>query len=206
MERMSEFVYLVRHGQTEWNNLGLAQGHTDIDLDVSGRDQASALGLRFKDVQLDWVITSDLKRSFDTASCVRTDCEIDIDLRERTFGEWEGQPYAEVRRRLALAPGEHPPGGETFDHLWERVERAYRRIRLREGTGMVVTHGGTCGVLMAQFLLGSKECAHGFRFGNTSVCILERTEVGPYRLISYNDTSHIEGPVLGGSLSGVHRK
>lgn len=201
---MSDYIYLVRHGQTEWNNLGLAQGHTDIDLDAYGQTQAQALGHRFRDISLDWVVTSDLKRSHRTALCVRNCCDLDLDLRERGFGEWEGQPYSEVKQRLLEHP--EPPGGESFQALWERVDRAYRRILERPGTGAVVTHGGTCGVLMAKFLLASPESAHGFRFGNTSVSILERTPTGPYRLLIYNDTSHVDGPVLGGDLSGVHRR
>lgn len=206
---MSDHIYLVRHGQTEWNQKGLAQGHTDIGLDDCGLAQALALGNRFRETHLDWIITSDLCRSRQTAEAIRSTVEFDPDLRERGFGEWEGLPYADFRDRLAAIAGTHedqPPGGESFLDVWNRVERAYRRILQRPGTGMVVTHGGTAGVLLAQFLRGTPESAFGFRFGNTGVSVLERRESSAYRLLIYNDTSHAEGPVLGGDLSGVHSR
>jgi len=206
---MSDRIFLVRHGQTEWNRLGLAQGHTDTPLDEDGHAQARALGARFRGTHLDWLVSSDLQRSRQTAEAIRSEVEFDPDLRERGFGEWEGLPYIDFRDRLAAIAGtheDHPPGGESFMEVWHRVERAYLRILARPGTGMVVTHGGTAGILLAQLLRATPETAFGFRFGNTGVCVLERRNPPPYRLLTYNDTSHAEGTVLGGDLSGAHTR
>lgn len=204
---MSDLIYLVRHGQTEWNRLGLAQGHTDTDLDSEGLRQAEAVGARFRGVHLDWLVSSDLKRSQQTAQAIRTEIELDSDLRERCFGDWEGQVYSEIRERLGLAVGPHevtPPNGEDFGTLWERVSRAAARIHARKGTGMIVTHGGTCGVLLAQLIGGTPRTALSFRFANTGVCVLERGREDYCRLIGYNDVSHLSDPVLSGDLGGVH--
>lgn len=205
---MSDLLYLVRHAQTEWNRLGLAQGHTDIGLDPEGQRQAIALGSRFKGIHLDWVLSSDLRRSFETAKSVREEVDLDLDLRERSLGDWEGQLYSEVRERLGIAVGVHeatPPNGEHFRDLWERVTRAVDRIHQRPGTGMIVTHGGTCGVLLSQLIGGTPQTALSFRFANTGVCVLERSGKGHCRLIGYNDVSHLTDPVLSGDLEGVHR-
>jgi probable phosphoglycerate mutase len=205
---MSELLFLIRHGQTEWNEKGLAQGHTDIPLDIEGHRQATALGFRFQPELLDWVISSDLKRSLETARYVGDEIELDPDLRERSFGEWEGRPYTEVRERAGISVGAHhttPPGGESFAHLWARVGRAAVRLRARHGKGAVVTHGGTCGVLLAHLIHGTMDTALSFRFSNTGVCILERRVEGPYKLLKYNDLSHLEEPVLSGDLEGIHR-
>lgn len=66
-------VYLIRHGQTAWNAHGRAQGHTDIELDQEGREQAKALGeaARAGGIRAHKVVTSDLVRSAATAKADR---------------------------------------------------------------------------------------------------------------------------------------
>lgn len=210
MEPVSDRIYLVRHGQTEWNRLGLTQGHTDICLDADGESQGVALGSRFRDVHLDWVVSSDLQRSAQTARFVRPEVDLDSDLRERGFGEWEGRPYDQVRSYLKFGTADvvkqHAPSAESFDELWTRIGKAHQRLLGRHGTGLVVTHGGSAGVLLAHFLHANPETAFAFRFSNTAVCILERNEHGPYRLLLYNCTTHLAVPALMGDLTGAHTK
>ena len=60
-------VYLVRHGQTEWNHTKRAQGQADIDLDQRGREQALKAAFELSRMRIDAVYSSDLKRAMDTA-------------------------------------------------------------------------------------------------------------------------------------------
>ncbi|MEQ1821028.1 MAG: histidine phosphatase family protein [Fimbriimonadaceae bacterium] len=196
-------LFLVRHGQTEWNRLGKAQGHTDTELDEEGLHQSRRLADLLGEEPIDWVVTSDLRRSVSTAEALGKPLELDPDLRERSFGDWEGQPYEEVRELLRTI--EHPPNGESFQQLWERLGLAADRLRMRTGNGLVVTHGGACAVLLAHLIGGTPEVSRGFRFSNTGVSCLHRRPDGSYVLIQYNDCRHLDRVALSGDLQGVHR-
>ncbi|MBX7133528.1 MAG: histidine phosphatase family protein [Fimbriimonadaceae bacterium] len=198
-------VHLVRHGQTPWNLLGRAQGHTDIELDDIGMQQAAQLAARFQGSRLDLVLTSDLQRAFRTAEVVGVAVEapvvLDAALRERSFGEWEGQDYAVVRAKLADVAGlpdrwheARPPGGESLTDVWTRLDQVVNRIQTLSGSLAVVSHGGTCGLLLAKLIGAPIQSGRAFRFGNTSVTELSRRPDGGWTLERYADTSHLETP------------
>ena len=116
--------FLVRHGQTEWNRVGRAQGQADPPLNREGLEQADAVGARLAPVAFEAAYCSDLRRAADTAAPVMRGRDAPItyrrDLREKSFGEWEGMTYEEVRRR-------HPRMlEELFD---ERPDFAPREAR-----------------------------------------------------------------------------
>lgn len=196
-------LFLVRHGQTEWNSLGRAQGHTDTELDAEGVLQSQRLASIFEDEQLDWVLSSDLKRSSATAEAFCRPVELDSGLRERSFGDWEGMPYEEVRELLKVT--ELPPNGESFACLWSRLKSSADRIRARQGNGLVVTHGGACAVLLSHLLGGNEATSRGFRFSNTGITTLHRRPDNSFVLIQYNDCRHLDRVALSGDLQGVHR-
>src|SRR5450432_1632085 len=88
-------MLLARHGQTAWNALGKLQGHTDIELDATGREQAHALAVSLRDAGVTRVWSSDLSRARETAAIIATELalaspDVDADLRERKFGVFEG--------------------------------------------------------------------------------------------------------------------
>lgn len=205
-------VYLIRHGQTAWNAHGRAQGHTDIELDEEGREQARALGeaARAGRIRAHKVVTSDLVRSAETAKaleCVNT--LTDPRLRERSFGEWEGLPFEEIHRQV---PGSgvgafefRPPGGESFQDVWNRVEPVAAELFDEKDPIAVVTHGGTCAILLAQLLKGTQATPRAFRFGNTGVTELQRRPDGLFTMIRYNDLTHLSSPAKSGDLDGSRR-
>src|ERR1700690_3620193 len=112
-------LFLIRHGQTEWNNASRAQGHTDVDLDVVGKKQAAQLGERFRGTRISCVLTSDLLRARNTAAAVADAAGVELvvlpELRERAFGEWEGKYFVEINAAFAAsAEGRlymRPPSG-----------------------------------------------------------------------------------------------
>ncbi len=95
-------IYLTRHGETEWNEKKLIQGHTDIPLNEKGKKQAKLLGKQLKDIDFDVVFSSDLLRAANSAEIIFKEKDMDVikikALRERFFGRFEGKSLGEMRK------------------------------------------------------------------------------------------------------------
>lgn len=210
-------LYLVRHGQTAWNAEQRAQGHSDIPLDPTGQEQARQLGARFVGKRVERVLSSDLERARQTAAPIAEATgalheETPI-LRERGFGDWEGEFFKDISNwwpaveaiqgvdRLHL----RPPNGESFADVWHRLDPIVEDLQSEVGTTVVVSHGGTCGLLLARLVHGNLATSRAFRFGNTSVTKLERRPDGLFTVQYYNDCAHLENGALTGSVDGAHR-
>ena len=137
------FLYL-RHGETETNRLGLITGATDIELNQRGREQALAAAALIKDLSIDAIYSSPLRRARDTADCVAHVVGVPVivvqGIAERGFGELEGKP-----RRLLVRKAT-PPGGESLAHFTGRVLAAFASIPGAERP-LVVAHSGVFRVL-----------------------------------------------------------
>ena len=155
-------ILLARHGQTAWNAAGRLQGHTDIELDATGRDQAHALADAVRDAGVTRLWSSDLARARETAAIVATELglpppEVDPDLRERRFGVFEGLTRDECVAnhpdawRDWVAQTSHPPGGEPRADAITRMQRAMLRV-VADGTSLVVSHGGVMRLWLMELL------------------------------------------------------
>jgi broad specificity phosphatase PhoE len=157
-------LYVIRHGETDWNATQRWQGHTDIPLNDRGRDQARAVAEVLRGVGLAGVVTSDLSRAHETGLIVAERLGVgvayrDAGLRERTFGCFEGLSRDECARlhpaawRAWLAERHPPAGAETHESLAERmvaaVGRAAEGVARDDAPGLVVTHGGSLRALVA---------------------------------------------------------
>jgi 2,3-bisphosphoglycerate-dependent phosphoglycerate mutase len=152
-------LWLVRHGQTDWNAAGRIQGHTPTELNQAGRGQSLALGKLLAKHSFAAIWSSDLPRAVQTAALIAEGAGWSLPvqtteaLRERSFGKFEGATSAEIhaaRTALGLeqtgdlADWTGMPGIETNETLWGRVEGSLREL----STGyagkdvLVVTHGG----------------------------------------------------------------
>lgn len=211
-------LYLVRHGQTAWNNIGRAQGHTDVSLDPEGLEQAALLADAFEGVIVDRVLSSDLARSVETAAPLAKTVGVPLklvrDLRERSFGEWEGLMFPEVTSRLCQKAEElgitnqevRPPGGESFLDVWNRLDSVCDMLTLSDETTVVVSHGGTLSLLLAKLIKGTLDTCRAFRFANTGVTELERRPEGLFLMTRYSDSSHLGSKsVLSGNIDGSAR-
>ena len=94
-------IVLVRHGATEWSASGQHTGRTDLPLTDEGRVEAERLAARLRGRDFELVLTSPLRRARDTAVlCGLGDrAEVDDDLHEWDYGDYEGKTTAEIRQR-----------------------------------------------------------------------------------------------------------
>ena len=151
-------LFLVRHGETDWNVAGRLQGRRDVPLNALGRLQAGSVGrvlhrLAGPPHTLSFVC-SPLVRATETMRILRTSLDLpahdfatDIRFAELSFGRWEGQTWPELRRRNYDAVRKRdrdpwhftPPEGENYVQLSHRVAAAINEL---PGDAVVVTHGG----------------------------------------------------------------
>ena len=97
-------LYLVRHGETEWNNKSITQGQSESVLTQTGIEQAEVTAVNLKDIHFDAIFSSDLIRTQETAKIIKLDRDIVIQtsrlLRERNYGRFEGKHSSEFREAL----------------------------------------------------------------------------------------------------------
>lgn len=138
-------ICIIRHGETDWNSTGRLQGCEDIELNDRGRQQAAQLAGYLKKEHWDLILSSPLKRAYETAQIIGaelslTDIQVIEQLRERDYGQASGLLPEERRSRF---PDGVIPGQEEFEHLRSRAMVAFTRIA-RENEGkriIVVSHG-----------------------------------------------------------------
>ena len=204
-------LYLVRHGQTEYNRKRIVQGRRiDSVLNDTGRRQAEALAERFADVPLDALYASTMRRARQTA-CLIAACHPglavhhDEDLEEMSWGRFEGEPttdavldaFGDIKAEWREGRFDRAvEGGESVLDVQKRALRAVRRI-LREqpgGTVLVVAHGRFLRVLIASLLeeeYGLKNM-HRVEHANTGVNHLSWDDEGVCSARLLNCTAHLE--------------
>lgn len=156
-------LYLIRHGQTEWNLEQKLQGHMDSPLTLDGRSQAASLRERLKNARFDGVFSSTSPRAVMTAQIVSDWQEGSIqqldDLKEIHMGLWEGQSISKIQRdypdqmkHFIEAPHLYRPtgAGETYQELLKRAVRSIEGIisSCNGGTVLIVTHRMTLKTIM----------------------------------------------------------
>ena len=149
-------IYLVRHGETEWNEKKIIQGHSDIPLNKKGELQAKELGQEFKGIHFDAVFSSNLIRAKRTAEIAVLEKKLAVvttnALRERMFGRFEGKHISELRKAFGelLLIEQQDYEVESDDQILFRLNPFLREVAVAyPGKNvLMVTHGG----LMRAFL------------------------------------------------------
>lgn len=200
-------LYIVRHGETEWNTLGRIQGHTDVALSDRGRQQAAALAHRLAGVAFDAAYCSDLSRARETAQIILGPRDAPLcatpQLREYHKGIFEGltvreyaQRYpdlyqASLRNDLDFAP---PGGGETIRQTSARMAQFTAQLldQNPNDTALIVGHGGSLRAVIVALLSLPLEANWKFAMRN---CALSLVYTYPDNAVLhlYNDTSHLAG-------------
>lgn len=152
-------IYLVRHGQTEWNSEGRMQGSSDIPLNETGRSQARKLGKELRDVPFCGAYASDLSRAVETAELALEGHGLKIwqdpRLQEISWGVYEGQvktpELAAKLEKMILSDQPNGEGVETLERFTARIYPALQEIACRhlfDTRVAVVVHGGVIRTLI----------------------------------------------------------
>ncbi len=159
-------LWLIRHGQTDWNLDGRYQGQSDVPLNAAGLDQAAAFAASLCGQHFDALYSSDLARACQTAqviaACTGLPVRTDPRLREINQGEWQGRTLDEIKgiynesaqaRRVTIDPvTARAPGGESVWEVSQRMAQAADDIASRcpSGRVLVVSHGLALATLYCQ--------------------------------------------------------
>jgi broad specificity phosphatase PhoE len=199
MEVMSKplaVVYLARHGETAWSISGQHTGLTDLPLTDRGERNARRLADRLKGLSFRKVFTSPLQRAMRTCELAGfgAQAEIDRDLLEWNYGEYEGRRTEEIH-------AERPdwqlfrdgcPGGESPQQIGARADRVVKRLREIQGNVLIFSSGHILRVLSARWL--GLEPADGayFLLSTASLSALGYEHNLSHPAIQlWNDTNHL---------------
>lgn len=147
-------LYIVRHGETEWNKEGRLQGWLDSNLTKMGIEQVMRLKGQLQDISFDAAFSSPSKRAYDTAEILvghYLTIEKDARLQEIHLGSWQGKRIAEIQNDDAERYEEYccyperytPDAGESFQQVIQRMDEfvQFCARKLTSGKILVVSHG-----------------------------------------------------------------
>jgi probable phosphoglycerate mutase len=201
-------IIAIRHGETAWNADMRLQGHTDIGLNARGQWQAQQVAKALADEGIDAIYSSDLSRAHATAQAIAQhntslpDKSVPTHqgLRERGFGIFEGQTYAQIaidypvesERWRSRDPQFAPPGGESLVQLRERIFSTVSELAARHmGQQMViVAHGGVMDALYRLATQLDLASPRTWALGNAAINRLLWTPEG-LTLVGWADDQHL---------------
>ena len=186
-------IYLIRHGQTDWNVAKKIQGSTNIPLNATGIEQAHKVGRMFRDKKdvypIDFLYTSFLDRAHITADIIGAHlglpAEVAEGVHELDLGGFEGLNWAEAEAKYGPVYDEWynnrqfaktPDGGEAYYDAYVRCRDAVRRIAALhpDARGIaVVSHGGTIFATIAAITGTDFDHMDRYPIGNLSVVVTE---------------------------------
>lgn len=154
-------LYVMRHGQTDWNVAGKVQGCTDIELNKNGVKQAQKAREKFNQCDIDVILCSPLKRTKKTAEIVNQDKQVPVifeeRLKERNFGDLEGKYPEKYRQKFINAwnyllnakEDNIEPVVNLCDKVWGFLDEV--KEKYQDKNVMLVTHGAISHVILAYF-------------------------------------------------------
>jgi probable phosphoglycerate mutase len=164
-------IVLARHGETEWSASGRHTSTTDVPLTDRGREAALALRQRLAGREFALVLASPRVRARETAELAGFEPEIEPDLAEIDYGEYEGRTTPEIREDR---PGwslwtDGSPGGETLAEAGARADRVLARALAAGGDVAIFAHGHILRVLAARWIELPPERGANFALGTASL-------------------------------------
>lgn len=197
-------LYLIRHGETDWNTVKRLQGATDIPLNEKGEALARVTRDGMKEIPFDVIFTSPLKRAYRTAEIVRGDRDIplieDERIREICFGDYEGLvsklegysiPDPDFKFFFTKTDKyQTPPNGESVASLLKRtgnfLEELKNREDLQDKTILISSHGAAVRALLSN--VEKCDIAHFWGNGVHKNCGVSCVELidGEYQILWEN--------------------
>jgi probable phosphoglycerate mutase len=169
-------VIAIRHGETDWSRTGRHTSVTDLPLTEAGRAAAQRLTPILAQVQFTRVFSSPMQRARRTCEIAGLGdrMEIETDLAEWNYGEYEGLTQEEIERR---APGwqlftDGCPGGENPQQVATRIGRLITKLRSIDGNVAVFAHGHILRVLGARWINQLVSAGANLLLEPTTLCVL----------------------------------
>lgn len=198
-------IYLIRHGQSQWNILSKVQGQKDASLTDLGKEQARKLGKRLIDENIDIIYSSDLSRALETAKIISSIIDKPIieskEIREINFGLWEGLTMEEIQNKYKeeyLTWMKEPEkfileGAETLEALKNRVMKFVEKIIIenKDKNIALVSHSASLKVIILNLLGIGNAFYKNISLKNVSLSIIECRKYNNV-LTLLNDTSHLK--------------
>lgn len=193
-------VYLIRHGETDYNRDGRLQGALPVPLNDNGRVQAQALGLHLKRQSIEAIFTSPLSRAQETADLIgqilNASIVADKRLQEINFGQFEGLTHAQIEEEYEdeyrmWNAGDMlyaVPGGESRRSVQSRMTQAWEDITSQNGydTVAIVSHGAALKILLHHVFYRLPNIS----LRNTSITTLSRFR-HIWEIESFAETPHL---------------
>lgn len=197
MSEEFQIVYLARHGETAWSLTGQYTGLTDLPLTERGERNARQLGERLRGLTFAKVYTSPLQRAHRTCELAGFGAvaEVDPDLVEWDYGQYEGRRTAEIR---AERPGwllfrDGCPGGESPAQASARADRVVNRVRAVQGDVLLFSSGHFIRVLATRWIgLEVTDNARRLMLSTASLSAVSyENELSRPVIRLWNDTHHV---------------
>ena len=144
-------LYIVRHGQTDWNKEKILQGQCNIPLNDGGRKEAKDVARQLGSYKIDRIISSTLDRALETAQIINQSINIPLStdqrLIERSFGDYEGKTYDQEQIAYFWQVNEPLSNIEPLPDVFARVKAFLLNLEGQEETILVVCHGVIAAVM-----------------------------------------------------------
>lgn len=195
-------LYILRHGQTEWNRDNNRYcGCSDIGLSEEGHRQAENVSRWIEKLHVDYVYSSPMIRAAETAAYIAARHQIEVQMeagiREIDYGKWEGLTLDEIQTaypdnwsKWFENPGNTRAGtnGESASQVFFRFERTIRELcdRHKGANVVIVSHSAASRMFLSGVLGMPMQAYRTLTLHNTGVCVLDVLKEGEYKLIQFN--------------------
>jgi broad specificity phosphatase PhoE len=201
------YLYIVRHGETEWNKEGRMQGRLNSNLTPRGEKHAMLLGERLKDTEFAHIISSPSGRALETVQLIKGNRDIPIITDERimemNLGSWQGMRHDDLKKQypneyeqFINEPDDHQiEGAESLAEMSNRATAFLTDVKKSRDNGnlLVVTHGRFISALYAVFKeVELKDIWAGPTVQGTSLTIVKMDQE-QYEVLLEADMGHIQG-------------
>jgi phosphoserine phosphatase len=196
-------LYIVRHGETQWNKDEVFRGRKDVPLNERGQQQAEVVGRYFQGKAVDRIVSSPLMRAVQTAQSISHTTGVPIEawseFTDIDFGIWEGLSLREVEERYPaeLAVWRTSPknlkieAGETLAAVEDRISEGLKILcNGQEGAVVILTHRVICKLIVLTCLKMGAEHFWDMKYDPGSITLLKKKDHA-FALVFSNQTCHL---------------
>lgn len=198
-------IYLVRHGETNYNKERLLMGQLDIPLNELGVSQAEKVARVLENKKISKIYSSDLQRASKTAEIINNSQDIPLELvpnfREHTLGKLDGMKWSPEWDELDKNEFEErilKEGGEPIDSFRTRIWDTFVKITENHSIDenlLIITHGGCIRMIIMKILQATEEIFSNLSIDNcslTKIVYLSQRKIHKYRIININSNWYME--------------